>query len=131
MTPEERLGLRRLIDRARREEIIASSYETSDPYERERKRMGRPRVMSAFDAAYASLQARERVLEDMGKAQAPVVVTVGRKVNHAEVLALRADGWSYSAIGRKLGVHHTTIMHVCKPDMRLEKKLQEWRRIAA
>jgi len=31
-----------------------------------------------------------------------------------EMLDLRSQGWSYSALGRKYGKDHTTIMHSCK-----------------
>ncbi len=68
--------------------------------------------MSAFDEALNDVSARTGVAASdiMGRRRLRHVVQARAEL----VRVLRGKGWSYPAIGEKLGRDHTSVMHLAK-----------------
>lgn len=131
MNPADRTALRAAIDEAKRAQIAANMFATSE--KRERRTLGRPSLHGSFGTAFAMLEKRESQLDAMGEPRVGPAIgerpaTGAKKLDHARARELHAQGMDYSAIGRIYGVHRSTVMYACKPDMRVRKKLSGWKR---
>lgn len=119
LSPQERETVRAAIDQAQRAAAASNGELPKDTTKRARPDTD-PLLEEALDEAIAKAAYLEIQNEELRETIRLLTETIRKhKIHvrgnwwHSEARRLRGLGMSWKAIGRRFGVHHTTVMNAC------------------